>query len=494
MIKSRYLVLFFCLASWLMQAQTVTKFEGIDASNDPHPEHDVDPNGAIGTMQYMEWANVSYQAWSKTPPFKSVWPKPQLGTTPWTTNGQKSCEVIGGDGLINFDRLASRWIIAAHSNIDASGNYYFCVAVSSTDDLSSSTLKWYTYEFLLNPALGTTKGKPNFPDWPKIGTSADAYYVGMDILNPDNFSFLGVLACALDRTNILTDSTPRSMQCIAVTNPDPYLYHGLEPADVEGTTPPPVDQDEMFVSIQNPPRDGKSTTSTSINLWDFQLDPNWSGNSKLVQSSLTVPAFTPGCYTAGKPADTVCVPQPAVKSNGSHYLIDSLGDRMMPRLAYRNFGSYQSWLISHTVRAGTGTSQQTGIGWYELRGNGVPTLFQSGTVTPDKVIYRFMPSIAQDHDGNAAVGYSVSSTTIDPGIRASWWSLTSNGKPVEVDIQNGGGSEENSALWGDYSSMTVDPVDDCTFWYVNQYLASNETQKAISWQTKIGHFKAKGCQ
>jgi hypothetical protein len=165
----------------------------------------------------------------------------------------------------------------------------------------------------------------------------------------------------------------------------------------------------------------------------------------------------------------------------------------MPRLAYRNFGTYQSFLVSQTVQV-TSASKQTGIQWYELRGSGTPTLFQSGTVSLDSSIYRFMPSIAQDHVGNAAVGYSVSSGHINPGIRASSWNLINNSGPVEVDIQNGGGSQENSPYWGDYSSMTVDPVDDCTFWYVNEYLTSNETGKSISWHSRIGKFKESGCQ
>ncbi len=484
MIRSALFALFGLLTPLFIGAQTVTKFEGISAATDPHAEHDVDPNGAIGTLQYMEWANVSYQAWSKTPPFKAVWPKPQLGTTPFTNAGLNSCESIGGDGLIIFDRLASRWVIAAHSNKDSSGNYYFCVAVSSTDDLSSSSLTWYAYEFLLNPAMG---GK-YFPDWPKIGTWPDAYYVGMDLLNTKNYSFAGIMTCALDRTHMLTGGTPKPIQCVPYTATDAYLYHSPVPADVDGTTAPPTGQDEFFVSIQNPVRDGKSTTSNSINLWDFQLDPNWGGNSKLVPSSLSVPTFAPGCYNLKNPGNTFCIPQPAGPDP-----LNSVGDRLMPRMAYRNFGTYQSFLVSQSVQP-TGSRQQTGIAWYELRGSGTPTLYQSGTVSLDTSTYRFMPSIAQDHVGNAAVGYSVSSGKIHPGIRASSWSLINNTKPVEVIIQNGSGSQENSKNWGDYTSMAVDPVDDCTFWYVNEYLPSNETGKAINWHSKIAKFKLSSCQ
>jgi hypothetical protein len=482
MMRSTLLAVF-VLATSFLTAQT-TSFEGIKAATDPHPEHDVDPNGAVGTKQYLEWANVSFQAWNKTPPYKKVWSKPQTGTAPWKAAGLSSCESIGGDGLALFDRRASRWVLAAHSNKDKNGNYYFCVAISESDELSP-TSKWYAYEFLLSSQMGGNY----FPDWPKMGSWPDAYYVGMDMLDPTKqYAFVGVLACALDRTNMLNGGTSRPMQCVKYTGSDPYLWHSLIPADVDGTTAPPAGQDEYFVSIQNPPRDGKSTTSNSINLWDFQLDPSWGGNSKLVQSSLTVPAYTPGCYDANNPSKAICVPQP---SGPDH--LTSLGDRLMPRLAYRNFGTYQSFLVSQTVQVAS-ASKQTGIQWYELRGSGTPALFQSGTVSLDSSIYRFMPSIAQDHVGNAAVGYSVSSGQIHPGIRASSWSLIDNTGPVEVDIQNGGGSQENSPYWGDYTSMTVDPVDDCTFWYVNEYLSSNETGKAISWHSRIAKFKESSCQ
>jgi hypothetical protein len=165
----------------------------------------------------------------------------------------------------------------------------------------------------------------------------------------------------------------------------------------------------------------------------------------------------------------------------------------MPRLAYRNFGSYESFLVSHTVQTGTGSSQQTGIRWYELRGSGVPTVYQDGTVSPDSSLFRFMPSIAEDSSGNAAVGYSVSSASVHPGISASWFSLTNPSAPTEFSILTGTADEENTYHWGDYTSMTVDPVDDCTFWYVNQYFPQNETGTAINWFTRIANFKLPRC-
>jgi hypothetical protein len=166
----------------------------------------------------------------------------------------------------------------------------------------------------------------------------------------------------------------------------------------------------------------------------------------------------------------------------------------MPRFAYRNFGSYESFLVSHTIQVGLKGAKQTGIRWYELRGSATPAVYQTGTIAPDKTLFRFMPSIAQDRAGNVAVGYSVSRATTHPGIRATWWSLPNGTVPTEISIQNGGGDEENSTHWGDYTSMTVDPVDDCTFWYVNEYFASNQTGSSINWNTRIANFRVSTCQ
>lgn len=154
-------LLFLALLAQPLTAQTVNTFEGIDASQLARPEFDVDPNGAVGTKQFMEWTNVYFQAYDKVT-YAPVWSTPQIGTSPWTANGITACSSISGDGLIIFDRLASRWVISGHS--EATNNYNYCIAISNTDDLTSSTLKWYTYVFSLNAALGTNaEGNVYFP-------------------------------------------------------------------------------------------------------------------------------------------------------------------------------------------------------------------------------------------------------------------------------------------------------------------------------------------
>ncbi len=493
---------------------SVTSFDGVDATDQP-TSADVDPNGAVGTKQYFEWTNANItqgglQAFDKVTG-APVWPQYLYINSPWVGNGVKDCETVGGDGQIIFDSQAQNalgttgaWVIGAHNSPGAKGPYYYCVAISNTDDLTNPQLAWFTYEFPLDSYLGTSPktGNPNFPDWPKIATWWNAYFVTIDVLDPDylgsnvgSYMPLGVIVCALDRTDMLLDNAA-TYQCFTNPNPIPpnptaanlYLRHSLIPTDIDGSTAPPANRDEFLLSIQNPPNNRHTTTSKTINLWTFHLDWSNSQNSSLTRTSLTVPAYTPGCYSMVHPLYTDCVAQ-----GPSGPRLDSVGDRLMPRLAYRNFGSYESFLISHTVQPAK--TRQTGLRWYELRdnGSGNPTLYNSGTVTYDKTSWRWVPSVDEDQTGNAAMGYSLVSNTVHPSIYASSWSLTGKTKPSEFLVWGGSGGLDNSSAWGSYTSMTVDPVDGCTFWYVNEYLASDQTGNTVDWNTRIGNFRLATC-
>jgi len=481
-----------------VKGQAVTSFAGISASQVSNPGFEVDQNGAVGTKQYMEWVNSYYQAYNKTTN-APVWPSPKNGDTPWQNQNVANCfGAGGGEGFITFDRLASRWVIARRAS-PTTNAYYYCVAISNTDDLASPTLNWFTYRFGINSAIGVnSRGNAYYPDYPKFGTWSDGYYVSFDLEDPDNsYQEIGVVACALDRANMILGQTARPLQCFSDPKPIPtngalYLAHSLIPADIDGQTAPPTGQHEFFLSIQNPPADKVSTTSTSLNLWNFSVNWTTPSASTFTKSKITVASYIPGCYNVQQPVDTFCVNQPS--SVATNNFLDSIGDRLMPRMAYRNFGTYQSFLVSQTVQLKAGSNQQTGIRWYELRGSATPTLFQSGTVNNvNSVVYRFVPSIAQDKTGNAAAGYSISNNGVHPGIRAAYWSLPNKTAPVELNLQNGAGDQENSSQWGNLTSMTVDPVDNCTFWYVNRYYPVNQTGNLHNWNTRIAHFKLSTC-
>ncbi len=496
----------------------VTSFDGLTQS-DAALNEDVDPNGAVGTKQYMEYVNTVYQAYDKVTG-SAVWPSAQQIKTLWPPGSPCYVEKNGNsaiqlDAVIIFDRVASRWVVGAKTS-DPNVGYYFCLAVSSTDDLSSSALTWSGYNSSrLDPILGTNGVHTYFPDWPKISTWTDAtgtqsaYYAAMDLEDLDNGATeVGAVVCAFDRTGMLNNpGNIKPEACVNVSHiNDPTLWsngvflgHSLIPADLDGTTVPPAGRDEFMVSIENPINDGVTSTSNTLNLWDFHVD--WTASTPTLtasQSSIPVSSYIPGCYLFNpqNPAMTNCVVEP---NPTGQQLVDSVGDRLMPRFAYRNFGSYESFLISHTVQTGPGASgtnlskYQTGIQWYELRGSGTPGVHQSGTINPDASLFRFLPSLAQDKLGNVAVGYSLSNVFTNPGIDFSYWNLPQATNPTEVEIMAGTGEEVSPGngvgKWGSYSSMTVDPNDDCTFWYVNEYFVADNT-----WRTRIANFKVPGCQ
>lgn len=220
--------------------------------------------------------------------------------------------------------------------------------------------------------------------------------------------------------------------------------------------------------------------SNSLNLWKFHVDWTTPANTTFTgPTSLPVASFAAACNGG------TCIPQ-----LGTSQQLDSLGDRLMYRLAYRNFGDHESLVVNHSVTAGS----SVGVRWYEIRNpNGAVTVFQQGTYAPDSS-YRWMGSIAMDHNGNIGLGFSISSGSRHPGIhytgRLTTDPLGFMGQGEAVLFDGAGSQLSNLNRWGDYSTMTVDPTDDCTFWYANQYLQADGT---FNWSTRIGSFKFPGC-
>jgi hypothetical protein len=486
-------VLVFLLFTGLACAQTVTTFEGIDASDYSSAGLSIDPNGAIGTKQYLEWTNAVYQGFDKVTGVQ-IFSAPIVGDTPWRNNNMPDCYGPAGNVEVLFDHLASRWVIGRRQ-VQNGPTYFYCIAVSNTDDLTSPTFAWYTYELPLRTILGQKQGdgKTYYPDYPKIGTWIDGYYVTIDVEDPDNFAEVGVIACAFDRTTMLTGGTMRTPQCFKDEPNETQAFrgHSLEPADIDGTIAPPTGEPEYFVSIQNPAV-GQSVSNT-LNQWSLKV--NWTTPSSSTfngPATLGVNPYTPGCFNINNVINTICVPEPSSAQTGIY--IDSVGDRLMERLAYRRFtgtNKYQSWVVTQDIQTGSSPLSQTGIRWYEARDNGT---FNTGTVgTNNDGIYRFMPSIAQDQVGNMALGYSVSNASLHPSIAAAYLNLQNRTLPTEIPLWGGTADEENSYHWGVYTSMTIDPVDDCTFWYVNEYFDTNQIGNAVTWQTRISHFSLSNC-
>ena len=212
-MRTHLILIFVLLCASLAVAQvTVQSFDGLSAGSlGATKSFNADANGAVGTKQYLEWVNSAYQGYNKTT-FAKVFPSPVMGDTPWRNAGMPDCFGSGGDGIILFDHLASRWVIGTRHG---QGTYFYCIAVSNSDDLTAPGFGWSAYELPLNPILGQNSlGHAYFADFPRLGTWADGYYVSIDLEDPDNgFREVGVVVCAFDRTSMLAGATARTPQC-----------------------------------------------------------------------------------------------------------------------------------------------------------------------------------------------------------------------------------------------------------------------------------------
>ena len=407
-----------------------------------------DTNGAVGDTQYVQWVNESFAIFNKTT--GALVYGPVAGNTLWSGFGGGCQTNNDGDPVVAYDKAANRWVMTQFSVTTTP--YLQCVAVSTTSDATGT---WNRYSF----------SQPSFNDYPKIGVWSDGYYISFNMFSGNTFA--GGRACAFERTKMLAGN-PASQICFQLST----LYGGLLPADLDGSTPPPAGTPNPFVAFGN--------DAASLDIWKFHADFATPANSTFVHSNLAAPAFSPACNGGG-----TCIPQ-----SGTTQQLDSLADRLMYRLGYRNFGDHESLVLNHSVTAGS----SVGIRWYELRGiSGTPTVYQSGTYAPDAT-YRWMGSIAMDKVGNIAVGYSASSSSIHPGIRYTGRVPTDPLGALQAEniilIGNGSQTGSNLSRWGDYSAMTIDPTDDCTFFYTSEY---EKVNGAFNWSTQIASFKFPGC-
>jgi hypothetical protein len=413
-----------------------------------------DPNGAVGPNNYVEIVNESFAIFNKsgTPIYGPV-----PTNTLWSGFGGGCQSNDDGDATVVYDRAADRWVFQQFSV--SSTPYLDCVAVSQTGDPTGA---YYRYSFQF----------ANFPDYPKLGVWTDAYYMTFNLFSGSTGPFVGPEICALDRTKMLAGQAA-TQQCKTLGTND----GGMLPGDSDGATPPPAGAPDPIVEFG----------TNDLLVYKFHVDWTNTANTVLTgPATIPVASFAPAC------GGGTCIPQ-----SGTTQQLDSLADRLMYRLEYRNFGDHDSLVVNHSIVAGS----STGIRWYELRNvtsaTGAPTLYQQGTYAPDSS-YRWMGSAAMDGNGDIGLGYSVSSSTMHPAIRYTAHAVTDAPGVMgqgEGSIIEGTGSQTKYVFqalsrWGDYSSLSVDPSDDCTFWYTNEYIASNG---AFNWHTRIGTFRVAGC-
>ena len=438
-----------------------------------------DPNGSVGPNHYVEMVNSSYSVYDKTGT-RLVGPI-QIKQLFSTLTGTRCSLTNDGDPVVAYDHLADRWVLSQFSVNAGNGPYAQCIAVSTTPDPTGS---YYVYDF----------DQPVFNDYPHLGVWPDAYYMTTNNFGGTGGTFSGAGAYAFERDKMLTGQMAR-MVFFDLGLVD-TSFGGMLPSYLDGP-PPPAGSPNYFAEVDseiNTPALG----ADAMRLWQFHVDWSNPANSTFglngqPNSTLPVAMWTPSqCIEA----QGTCVQQLA-----SPYQLDVIGDRLMFRLVYRNFGDHESLVVNHSVVA----DARIGVRWYEVRnpGGAMPEIHQQSTFAPLDSLHRWMGSAAMDRAGNIVIGYSTSSSSAFPSI--AYAGRLAN-DPLNTLAQGEGqmfaglGSENVGfylppvGRWGDYTSLSLDPSDGCTFWYVNEYFGSlAEADPGAPWQTRIGSFKFPTC-
>ncbi|MFZ0548488.1 MAG: hypothetical protein WAM60_23775 [Candidatus Promineifilaceae bacterium] len=411
-----------------------------------------DTNGAVGKDHYIQIVNAT---------IVSIYNK-NTGVLDQqfdlTTLG--GCSTDSGDPIVLYDQLADRWLLSEFGT----GNSV-CVFISQTPDPTGS---YFSYQF-------TT---PSFPDYPKFGVWPDAYYMSSNESSPS--------AYALDRANMLIGSPATSQRFTAAGLPG-FGFEALTPSDWDGMTPPPAGAPAYFMRHRDTEAHGPAgfPTEDFLQIWAFHVDWTTPANSTFTQlPDISVSEFDSDLCGL---SSFFAIAMPGVAKCSSSAL-DPLREVIMFKLQYRNFGSYET-LVGNFVTDVTG-SDDAGVRWFELRkvGAGGWSLYQEGTYAPDGDS-RWMGAIAMDGAGNIALGYNVSSGTTYPSLRyVGRLSTDPLGTMPQGEYSIVAGSAANgSNRYGDYSAMSVDPIDDCTFWFTGEY------NPASQWSTRIAAFRFDAC-
>jgi subtilisin-like proprotein convertase family protein len=444
-----------------------------------------DTNGDIGRTHYVQTVNLAVQVFNingspLTAPFKMSGLFAALGASSLCSTDDD------GDPIVLYDHLADRWMI---SQFALTPPFHQCIAISQTGDPTGA---YFVYDFVMPNNYAN--------DYPHFGVWPDAYYMTDNEFNSSLTAFTGAGAFAFDRAKMLVGDPTATY--IYFDQPAALGIGGQLPSDLDGP-PPPVGAGNIFAMFTanefgDPGGDG-------LRLWEFK--PNFATPASSTFTELTTEAvpIPVAAFSPLSPTGRGDVPQP-----GTTVRLDTISDRLMFRLQYRNFGAYETLAVNHTVNVGPDTTlanYRAGVRYYELRRTGGATnpwtIREQATHAPADNVHRWMGSTALDRAGNQAVGFSTSAATVvfpsvsiagrlvgDPlGGLAQGESTIAAGSRV----QTSGGNR-----WGDYSMLGVDPVDDCTFWFTSEYYTAPapalcSTTATQCWQTRIASFRFPTC-
>jgi hypothetical protein len=419
-----------------------------------------DTNGAVGTKQYVQMVNVTIAVYDKSDgslqlgpaPIHSLW-KDFGGLCEF--GGESVFYSDGGDPVVLYDHIANRWLVSQLQYDETFTHSAQCLAISTTADATGS---YNRYEFDFGA---------NFPDYPKFGVWPDGYYNSINVY--PGHGFAGAAACAFDRNAMLAGAAAS-----AICFQQPPSVASLLPSDLDGATLPPTGSPNYFVGLAD---------ANHLNLFRFHAD-----FAHPASSAFTGPALVPVAdynEICARANTVACIAEPAPGEK-----VDGLSDRVMFRLAYRNFGDHESLVVNHTVAGGA----LGGVRWYEIRNPGsAAAVYQQGTVVDPNVDF-WLGSIAMDKAGDIALGFSAMSKIL---LSSVYVAGRTPGDPAgamfgPLVLASGGGVQVSSyKRWGDYSSMTIDPKDDCTFWYTQEYYAATGS---FNWATRIGALKFDNCK
>ena len=440
-------------------------FDGVSNVNGVLPP---DPTGAVGPGHYVQAVNLSFAIYDRA---GTRLYGPANTNTIWSGFGGPCQTTNNGDPIVLYDREAGRFVISqfALPNYPA-GPFYECIAVSTT---SNPLDGWYRYAFLVS----NTK----MNDYPKLGVWSDGYYMSVNQFHQNTLSWGGAGVAVFERARMVDPAlgVPR-MIYFDLFSVDADLG-GMLPSDWDGAAPPPAGAPNVFAQIDD---DAWGYSGDQIWLWQFVA--NWlSPASSTFTPVGTLPTAAFDSNMCGYARN--CVPQPT-----TNVRLDAIADRLMFRLAYRNFGSHQSLVLNHTVDVNG--ANRAGIRWYELRDTGSGWgIHQQNTYAPADGLHRWMGSIAMNDLGDIALAFSVSGSTatgattnVSPSLRfvsrRAGDALGQMTQPETTIVAGSGYQTHSASRWGDYSHLAADPVDGTALWFTGEYAAS---ASSASWRTRI---------
>ena len=432
-------------------------FDGIPGNGDPS-----DPSLAVGPNHIVQVVNWQLAVYTK----KGA----MYGSTGMSLKGPVAsnsifsgfggrCEGMAsgadatdrGDMLVRYDQLAGRWVFIQPV---FSSPYAMCYAVSTTGDPLGSYAR---YEF----------ARAEFPDYPRLGVWPDGYYVTTSAGD----TVVQKRVCVADRTKMLAGQAATE-QCVGKSG-----VNFLNPADLDGTMLPPSGAPNILLAAGGTQL---QSVYSDDGIYVYKMHVDWTTPSATTltgPTKITVASYNYLCNGQL----TSCVPQ-----QGTTTKLDAQGDKLMQRLAYRNFGDHQSLVITHSIN---GPSTGGGVRWYEFRVDaaGNVTLYQQSTFVPD-ASYRWLASAAMDSRGDIGIGYSFGDASSYPGQR---FAARSAADPLgtlgfhESVVAAGQAAQISGLRWEDFSTTVIDPSDDATFWYMGDYYKSGAKSRSIH----IGSFR-----